>query len=114
MAERLFITSRSLHLRLERLRKKLGVHKTREILYVLKITPESAMLKLNLTPRGREVFALYLEGMSRAQIAERLGISESGVKRHREKMLWQNDCESIDELVAKYRGTDMPIVQENE
>jgi hypothetical protein len=33
-------------------------------------------------------------------------MSVSGVKRHREKMLLQNDCKSILKLIAKYYRAD--------
>ena len=61
------------------------------------------MATLRLTPRGKEVFNLIMEGLTIAEIAERLGISYSGVLRHREKMLLQNDCHSMPELVAKFQ-----------
>lgn len=57
---------------------------------------------LKLTPRGTEVFRLLLEGVSDKQIAERLGISYSGVRRHKEKMLLMNDCNTVLELDSKY------------
>ena len=65
---------------------------------------------LRLTPRGKEVFELVMDGLTIAQIAERLDVSYSAILRHREKMLLQNNCHSMPELVAKYRsghtGTD--------
>ena len=60
--------------------------------------------QLVLTPRGKEVFELILDGKTSNEIAGFLGISYSGVLRHREKMLEQNDCHSMNELVAKYYG----------
>ena len=36
-------------------------------------------------------------------ICERLGMGINGIKRHKDKMLWQNNCETMAELVAKYR-----------
>jgi DNA-binding CsgD family transcriptional regulator len=57
---------------------------------------------LRFSPRGKEVFAFMLEGLGNTEISERLGMSISGVKRHREKMLLQNDCKSILQLIAKY------------
>ena len=57
---------------------------------------------LKLTPRGAEVFRLILEGVTDHGIAKRLGISYSGVRRHKEKMLLANGCASMLELVAKY------------
>ena len=60
--------------------------------------------QLVFTPRGRSVFELVLEGKTINEIAELLCISYSGVRRHREKMLDQNGCHSINELIAKYYG----------
>jgi DNA-binding CsgD family transcriptional regulator len=45
-----------------------------------------------------------MSGVAYRQIAERMGISLSGVRRHCEKMLWQNNCESMLELIAKYQA----------
>ena len=70
---------------------------------------------LVLTQRGKDVFELILEGKTINEIAELLCISHSGVLRHREKMLEQNGCHSMNELVAKYYGLlsdflpDIPI-----
>ena len=47
---------------------------------------------------------LFMRGFKYNEIAKRLGISRSGVRRHLEKMLWQNECKSTLELVAKYRA----------
>ena len=60
---------------------------------------------IQLTPRGREVFELAMSGLSIREISKRLGISYSGVLRHREKMLLANECNSMLELIATYRGT---------
>ncbi len=60
--------------------------------------------RLVFTPRGREIFKLILKGKTTTEIAELICISYSGVLRHREKMLEQNDCHSMNELVAKYYG----------
>lgn len=57
---------------------------------------------LQLTPRGKEVFQQILAGATNKSIAERLGMSLSGVRRHREKMLLQNKCDSMFELVSRY------------
>lgn len=60
---------------------------------------------IKLTPRGTEVFRLTLDGFSTSRIALCLDISRSGVRRHREKMLQANGCDSMLELIAKYYGT---------
>jgi DNA-binding CsgD family transcriptional regulator len=102
MAVKLFITPGSLRLHLTRLRKKLGVHSNRELLHILRKMPEYAMTTLRFSPRGKEVFLLILEGMTSKGISERLGMGVNGIKRHKDKMLWQNDCETMRELIAKY------------
>ena len=62
------------------------------------------MPMLRFSPRGKEVFLLIKEGLSHKQVSERLGMGINGVKRHREKMLLQNNCATILELIAKYHG----------
>jgi DNA-binding CsgD family transcriptional regulator len=57
---------------------------------------------VRLTPRGEEVLRLTIARMTDKQIGENMGISRSGVRRHKEKMLLRNDCESISELIARY------------
>jgi DNA-binding CsgD family transcriptional regulator len=47
---------------------------------------------------------LIMKGLSIKEISGRLGIGISGVKRHREKMLLQNECTNMLQLVAKYHG----------
>ena len=104
IAEALFITPGSLYVNLARIRKKLDVHNNREALHVLRKKPEHAINTLRFTPRGREVFALIMEGLTGKAISERLGIGLNGIKRHKDKMLWQNNCETMRELIARYRG----------
>lgn len=62
--------------------------------------------RLRFSPRGKEVFLLVRENFSNKLVAERLGMSVSGVKRHKEKMLLQNNSKSILELIARYNGTE--------
>jgi len=108
----MFITTGSLYLYLARIRKKTGARNNREILHLLRKTSELAMSTLRFTPRGRAVFALVMEGMSSKGISERLGMGVNGVKRHKDKMLWQNDCVTMRELIAKYRRQDTSNGQE--
>jgi DNA-binding CsgD family transcriptional regulator len=46
---------------------------------------------------------LFMRGCTYRQIAICLDISVSGVLRHREKMLRQNNCRSMLELIAGYQ-----------
>jgi DNA-binding CsgD family transcriptional regulator len=116
MAAKLFITTGSLYQHLARIRKKFDAHNNRELLHLMRKTPEHAMSTLRFTQRGKEVFLLILEGMTSKGISERLGMGVNGIKRHKDKMLWQNDCETMRELIAKYYGaagenteTDNPL-----
>jgi DNA-binding NarL/FixJ family response regulator len=60
---------------------------------------------LRFAPRGKEVFLLILEGMTSKGISERLNLGVNGIKRQKDKMLLQNDCETMLELIAKYYST---------
>ena len=93
------------------LRKAFNVHKTREILLAFDADVSSIRPTVRLTPRGKEVLELYMRGYTYRQIAERLGMGIGGVRRHREKMLLQNDCESMLKLIATYRyGGETPKI----
>lgn len=59
---------------------------------------------MKLSPRGRQILELFMHGMTYKQIAKQLSISRSGVRRHLEKMLWQNECKSMLELIARYKS----------
>ena len=85
------------------IRTEYGVHGNIEFMRaILSGLQKPTASQLVLTPRGREVFQLVLAGKTSREIAGILCISYSGVLRHREKMLEQNDCHSMTELVAKY------------
>lgn len=55
-----------------------------------------------LTQRGKEVFKLCLDGRSTKEISTILNIGISGVRRHKEKMLLDNKCESMRQLFSLY------------
>lgn len=115
---KLFVGKWTLYKYLYRIRKSLGAHSTFEMLHILRNMSENNAppTTLRFSPRGKEVFMLIAEGLTGKQIAERLGMSVNGVKRHKEKMLFQNNCTTMLELVAKYHnphsahrgGTDTP------
>jgi DNA-binding CsgD family transcriptional regulator len=58
----------------------------------MQTVPVNAAHTLRLTPRGKEVFLFVKEVLTNKRIAERMGISVSAVKRHKEIMLLQNEC----------------------
>jgi DNA-binding NarL/FixJ family response regulator len=72
------------------------------MLHILHKTQDSEPPRLRLTTRGKEVFELTVKGFGNKQIGECLGMSISGVRRHKEKMLLHNDCKAMLELIAKY------------
>lgn len=57
---------------------------------------------IKLTPRGKEIFQLTLTGKTDTQIGKKLGISYNCVRRHKEKMVNTNNCNSMLELISKY------------
>lgn len=104
--QELFIAKKTFRNHLFNIRKKLGAHSIIDVVRLYRQTMRTQnMSTLRFSPRGKEVFLLIKEGFTHKRIAEHLGMSVNGVKRHREKMLLQNDCKSILELIAKYQGT---------
>ena len=84
------------------IRKEYGVHNMRELLAALETDAFADAPEIRLSPRGRDILSLLAAGASHRQASERLGMGMGGVRRHIEKMCWQNDCESILTLIAKY------------
>ena len=85
-------------------RKLYGVHGSIELMRAIASELATNMSELTLTSRGKEVFKLVLDGKTISEISQLLCISFSGVLRHREKMLEENACRSMNELIAKYYG----------
>jgi DNA-binding CsgD family transcriptional regulator len=102
VTQKLCIGKWTLYKHLYKIRKRLGVNNTPEMLHVLRTRPGNAVPALRFSPRGKEVFLLITEGLTNSQIGGRMGMSVSGVKRHKEKMLLQNNCSTLLELIAKY------------
>jgi DNA-binding CsgD family transcriptional regulator len=101
IAETLSITKGSLRQYLVPIRRIFGVRTTRELICMLD-TSSIVDRPVKLTPRGRQVFLRTAAGLTNREIAVQLGMSVSGVRRHKEKMLLQNDCDSMLRLIAKY------------
>ena len=79
---------------------------TRELLIKIEassITTVTPPSRIKLSPRGKQVLELFMHSFTYQQIAMQLGMSVSGVRRHCEKMLWKNGCESMLCLIAKYK-----------
>ncbi|MGE9986189.1 LuxR C-terminal-related transcriptional regulator [Desulfovibrio sp. SGI.169] len=103
MAERLFITPKTVHNHLFNARKKLSLHKTVELFRVEIEKEESSEDNIYLTSRWSEVLEAYLDGLTDKKIAEQLGIGYSAVRRHKERMKDANGCNSMRELGAFYK-----------
>jgi len=99
----LYISYGTVRWHLTNIRKAYNVHSTRELLLAADPTESGLPPPLKFSPRGKEVMELFIRGFTYKEIAEKLGMSRSGVSRHREKMLWQNGCKSMLELIAKYQ-----------
>ncbi len=102
--QKLSIERSTVYRHLATIRKTLEVHTSIEMLNAISAKHGMLSIPLKLTPRGAEVFSLIIKGLSDKRIGEVLGISYSGVRRHKEKMLLSNGCASMLELVAKYYG----------
>jgi len=101
IAKRLGITRKTVYRHIERIKKILKVNKSIEILPAIN-NFQFFDNELKFTPRGKEVFLLMIRGKTVNEIAILLNMSKSGVRRHQEKMLLQNSCASILELISKY------------
>ncbi|WP_366937519.1 LuxR C-terminal-related transcriptional regulator [uncultured Mailhella sp.] len=104
MADILHISSGTVRWHLANLRKLYNVHSTRELLILFIIQEKHEQAYLKISDRSKEVIDLFMNGKTYAQIASHLGISVSGVRRHIEKCLIQNNCKSTIELISKYRS----------
>ena len=86
---------------LANLRKLYDVHSTHNLLVIFK-SCKSEKNSIKFTQREKEVIELFMRGKTYEQIAEYLGISVSGVRRHLERIILQNELKSTIELISKY------------
>ena len=85
-------------------RKLYGVHGSIKLMGVIVSELATSISEFTLTSRGKESFELALDGKMISEISKLLCISFSGVLRHREKILEENACHSMNKLIAKYYG----------
>lgn len=102
IANHLCISRKTVYRHLEDIRNNLNTHNSITILYNIYGECKCKKQNIKLTPRGFEVFSLIIQGKTDSYISKQLGISYSGVRKHKEKMLEQNDCTSIWQLLGKY------------
>lgn len=75
------------------------------MLYLFTNKIEFNSQNIKLTPRGKGVFYLIIKGLTDKEIGNNLNISYSAVRRHKEKMIFANGCESMSQLISKYYAT---------
>ena len=78
-------------------------------LVVLLLGEQDARVE-RLTPRQREILALVAEGMTDAQIGERLGIAAATVKKHLEAVYERLDVHNRTAAAALHRGSDRRLL----
>lgn len=100
---RLFITPKTVNNHLFNARKKLNIHKSVELFLLNAEKIDTLFDSVHLTRRWRDVLRLHMNGFTDIQIGKILGISYSAVRRHKERMLISNNCDSMRSLVALYQ-----------
>ena len=99
---------------LHKIAKAKNTCKLLEALYKKKyINVDEYPAPVYLPERGKEVLELLRHGNTRTQIAQTLGISMSGVKKHCERLVEKNGCASLYELIARYNVSCI-LQKENE
>ena len=104
ISEKLHISYGTIRWHLSNLRRLYNVHTTRELLFTHTASYTTTYSNLKISPRSKLVIELFIQGKTYEQIAYYLGISVSGVRRHLEKCLIQNDCKSTIELLVRYKN----------
>ena len=64
-----------------------------------------------LTPREREVLALFVEGRPNKQVAFKLGIAEKTIKVHRARVMEKMEAHSLVDLVRVIDKVCIPLAQ---
>ena len=68
------------------------------------MSSESFSLEMieTMTPREREIFGLFMEGLKAKDVAKKLGISESGVNFFTKRIYKKLHVNSKPELILRY------------
>ena len=103
IALQLNITKGSVYKYLIAARKKLLITKSIHLFRINSDVIDEIQDVIHLTKRGKSVFQLFLRGLRDREIGEKLGMSYSGVRRHKEKILQTNACTTMYELALMYK-----------
>jgi len=77
-----------------------------EVVVVLRPAEPASGGARHLTPRERQALSLVAEGMTRAEIARRLGLQQSTVRTHLEHARARFDARTLAEAVARWMAED--------
>ncbi len=72
-----------------------------QIIYLTTDTTKIVTSSIVLTKRESEILQNYINGLSGPEIARKLGVSYSCIKRHKENMLHRNSCMTVLDLIIK-------------
>ena len=102
MAERLGISYGTFRWHKTNILKKVNAHSIRQIIPDIAMDGDTNLSTFKITPRGHQVLAYYAKGKTIPYIANALGISISGVRRHLENLREKNDCATNFELLYEF------------
>lgn len=77
-----------------------------EVVVVLQPAEALSSRAKHLTPRERQTLSLVAEGLTRAEIAERLGLQQSTVRTHLEHARARFEAHTLAEAVARWMAED--------
>ena len=88
---------------LSNIKKLYNIHKTIELLLIFNNNNNNEYIKFKISSQTKKVLELFMHGHTYEQISKTLDISISGVQRHIERTMIQNECNSTLELIVKYK-----------
>lgn len=102
MIEAVETTQSALNASLRDLRKKYKARNTRQLIYVLYERSDKRQARFVASARGLEIMKCIVSGNSYGEIALELGITASCVRKHLDKLVNDNYCQTINDLIVLY------------
>lgn len=87
---------------LKKLRRRYDAKNTRNLVYMLYKRKASRKANFVATKACIEIMSLISQGETYKNIAAKMEISHSGVCKYLEKLLYDNKCQNINELLILY------------
>ncbi|MFG6374977.1 MAG: LuxR C-terminal-related transcriptional regulator [Desulfovibrio sp.] len=100
--EELNITTGTHDQYIRRLRRKYGARNTRHLMYIRYERHSVEHDALKATERDLEILSYFVRGESYKEISEKLGITQSAIEKHMDKMKYKNFLQDSDELIVLY------------